>query len=71
MNTPTMAPAYKVLYDYTMHLINDDIQARRIVDFALLEGITVAIKDRDAEKARELIIATIHEKCRAWKGEQK
>lgn len=66
-----MTPVYKVLYDYTMHLINDDIQARKIVNFALLEGITVAIEEKDVEKAREAIIGTIHEKCRVWKGRRK
>lgn len=66
-----MTPAYKVLYEYTMYLINDDHQARKIVDYAILEGATVAIKDRDAEKAREVMIGTIHEKCRVWEGKQK
>lgn len=63
-----MTAAYKILYDYAMILINDDHQARKIVDFALLEAAGIAVKDRDAEKAQEVLISTIREKCRMWKG---
>lgn len=66
-----MTPAYKVLYDYAMQMINDDHLARKIVDFALLEAAGIAVKDRDAEKAQEVLISTIREKCRMWKDKQK
>lgn len=38
-----MTAAYKILYEYTMSQINDDHQARAIVDFALLEAGQVLV----------------------------
>ncbi|WP_315823024.1 hypothetical protein [Paraflavitalea speifideaquila] len=66
-----MNPAYKVLYDHVMNEIHDNEQARKIVDFALLEGMTVGVETKDPEAGTRRMMEEIDRLVEIHKHQQR
>lgn len=50
---------YQHLYTYALQLTGDNCQAKAIVDYTLLEAVTLSIETKDGDQASAFIVAEI------------
>lgn len=54
-----MTQSYRILLDYAFQLTGDRDQAKAIVDYTLLEAVTISIETKNGDKASAFIVAEI------------
>lgn len=54
-----MTQSYRILLDYAFQLTGDRDQAKAIVDYTLLEAVTISIQTKNGDQASAFIVAEI------------